>query len=152
MELQVYVDASSFDDGVSKYGYIIRQGTITLAEGSGYYSVGGYNNVATEHIAADLGYRVIKLLTRRLEEVEKITLFTDEENIVKDKRRPQTLRGISHQGGVTKHYKIPIEYRWIPSKENPADALVSNPERRRKDAYFRSLREGGDHVLMANQQ
>lgn len=140
-ELKVYVDASSRDDGRCFYGYVIQSGDTTIAEGSGYYSVDKINSVAAEHVAADLGYRVVKLLTRKLK-VDKITLFTDEENIVKEHNRPRSIKATHHEGGITQRCEIPIEYRWIPSKENIADKLVSNPERRRKDAYFRSKQEG----------
>lgn len=141
MKLEIFVDASSSDDGVARYGYIIRQHTTTLAEGFGYYP-GNFTSTPAEHIAADLAYRVVKLFARRLKvKIDKITLFTDVEDIVKEERRPQSLKALYHYNGFTERYRIPVEYRWIPSKDNIADRLVSDPEKRRKEMYFRSLRE-----------
>ncbi|MBA7620180.1 hypothetical protein ES703_27525 [subsurface metagenome] len=144
MELRVYVDASSRDDGTAIYGYVIQSQGVTIAEGNGHYP-GGFTSTPAEHIAADIAYRIIKLFCRRLgEKVERITLYSDSMNIMGENevyRRPKSIKANVHKGGLTEQYKIPIEYRWVSSKDNEADRLVSNPERRRKDMYFRSLRE-----------
>ena len=130
MELQIYVDANSTEDGKARYGCIIQNGAITLAQGSGFYS-GGFSSTPAEHIACDIAYRIVKIMARRLKEkVEKITLFTDSEIFIKESyRRPMSLKAMFYNGGLSEGYRIPIEYKWIPSEENKAHRLVRDGQR-----------------------
>lgn len=144
MELQVYVDASSFDDGRDVYGYVILGSGETIAEGQGYLR-GHLGSNSAESVAADLGLRVIRILASRKhgEAIQKITVYSDSRTLVEsNKLQPPFIKGSHYSGRVTTSYRIPVEYHWIPSNKNIADKLVSDPKKRERDAYFRSLREG----------
>lgn len=121
----MYVDANSTIDGNARYAYLIKNGTITLAQGIGFYS-GNFSNTPAEHLACDIGYRIIKIMCRRLKvKISKLTLYTDSEIFIKESyRRPTHLKTQVCNNGKTEGYIIPIEYKWIPSKDNIADALL----------------------------
>jgi len=130
MELEIYVDAS-ITDGISKYGYIIRQGAITLAQGLGFCHFGGsdrYDSAFAEYVAARLGYEVLRVLCRRLERVDKVTLFSDSQHLVEGVSPPRRIKVWRHCGRFTESYHIPIEYCWIASKKNPAHKLVEGKD------------------------